>query len=222
MPTEPHVQLPPKLRLDADKRDALIALAHSFARGGNADADYFLETAEDEHGIKRKHQKDARAIFDAVIAAWAALIAERESAGVLSNIDAAFVDLNAAGVVARGKFACCGNCANHEIFDEAPEGDWLGYVYFHEQDAERIPEEAGTYLGYGVNLPHYLSEEAWLAMTEAERDDYYAEKARTFVAESVTPTLERHGMSVTWDGDLGTRIYVEGITDYLVPLDLEE
>ncbi|MFV0453361.1 MAG: DUF6891 domain-containing protein [Propioniciclava sp.] len=146
--------------------------------------------------------------------------AQREAAGVMSNIDRAFGELNARGVVARGNFSCCGSCASREIYGEAPEdGAWLGYVYFHRQDAEEIPEAGRTYLGYGVNLASQIARDEWDAMSEADRERSYSDKVRQFVAESVRPVLEGNGMQVGWDGDLGMRISVDGIQDYLVPLE---
>lgn len=192
--------------------------AHEAVSGGMTDADEFAEYLADEITLSAKDLPKAQAIFEAVVAAWRARQADRDARGIMSNIDAAFAELNTLGIVARGDFSCCGNCASGEIHGEAPDGDWLGYVYFHHQDAERIPQGEQTYLGYGANLPHYLPKEEWDAMSQEEQDSYYSATVRTLMATTVLPVLERHGMTVTWDGEIATRILVSGVTDYLVPL----
>lgn len=220
--SNPHVTLPRDHPFTDEQVGVLLAEAHSFARRGSADVGFFLDVAADDHGVDEEGKAAATAIFDGVISAWKKVRAERAASGVSSNIDRAFADLNAHQVVARGNFSCCGTCADSEIYAEAPEdGNWLGYVYFHAQDAENIEDTGSTYLGYGVNLPRHLTKAEWDAMESEARDAYYAEKVRQFVSDSVRPVLEQHGMSVTWDGDMDWRIEVGGITDYLVPFETD-
>lgn len=218
--TRPAVVLP-STGLMWRKQAARVAdLAHESAASGRGDVEYFLEEVEDTLGISGEDDR-VTAIFDAVIAAWKARAKERRDAGLISNIDAAFAELNSKGVVARGAFTCCGTCANTEIWDEAPDGEWLGYIYFHQQDAESIPERGQTYLGYGANMPHYISEPEWDALSEDARDVFYLAVVKDLAEATIIPVLRAHGLSVTWNGDLATRILVDGITDYLVPIDGE-
>lgn len=214
----PAVVLPPVSALRRKWSGKVADLAHEQVASGMTDPEEFLEYIGDDVRLRDKDVPQAEAIFEAVLAAWRAVHAERAARGIVSNIDVAFAELNDAGIVARGNFSCCGNCASGEIFDEAPDGDWLGYVYFHHQDAERIPEDGETYLGYGVNLEHYLPEAEWDAMPEKEQETYYDGKVRELMAATVFPVLERHGMTITWDGELARRIRVSGVTDYMVPL----
>lgn len=134
---------------------------------------------------------------------------------------AAFAELEAAGILARMSFACCTPCATEEIDNErTPDpgrGDWYkyrewAYVFFHEQDAERLADDDPIlYLGYSAFRPHpSLPESLVEAMSNgddaAERDVY--ERTETLVAEQIVETLRRHQLDVRWSGSRRDRIEV--------------
>src|SRR5438270_13607378 len=71
------------------------------------------------------------------------------------RLDAAFAELERAGIVARQDFSCCGNCGSSEIWDEmetvSRRGQRVrGYTFYHMQDTEAAVEGRGVYLGYGA------------------------------------------------------------------------
>ena len=109
------------------------------------------------------------------------------------RLDAAFADLEQAGIVARQDFSCCGNCASGEIWEvmeaQAAQGIQVrGYVYYHMQDTEAAVAGGGVYLGYG----------------STKRDDASVLE----IAREIVVTLQRHGLTVEWDGTRKKRILV--------------
>lgn len=127
----------------------------------------------------------------------------------------AFAELATVGVIARENFTCCGTCGSDEIWDERDDSrTWRGYIFYHEQDAERIPEDRETYLGYGAFLDAHIPEDEWNALSEKARDKKYARIVTDLMTNDVFPILEKHGVKVTWDGDLGTRILLSDVDAY--------
>ncbi|MEH1014440.1 hypothetical protein V6U90_15165 [Micromonospora sp. CPCC 206060] len=100
------------------------------------------------------------------------------------RLDAAFAELNRAGIVARQDFTCCGSCGEAEIGAELSDAD-EGYVFFHAQDTERAAEGGALWLRYGTT-----------------------EGPATPVGQRVADTLTRHGLPVDWNGDPGRAIRV--------------
>lgn len=145
---------------------------------------------------------------------------QREATGARSNIEEAFDDLESKGVLARACFSCCGTCASSEIWGEFDESrPWQGYVYFHWQDAEALVDTDGTYLGYGWYVPSkYPTPESWEALPEAEQQRIYETEGAKVIHDIVIPTLTSHGLTARWDGDWNKRIFVTGVTNYVMPL----
>lgn len=176
----------------------------------------------------RDWAEDAGAPSDAALDEARRLWAQREAesrqwvdTGDYGRLGAAFDDLDADGVLARMNFACCTTCATHDIDDErTPDpdtADWYryrewAYVYFHEQDAERLADDNPVlYLGYSAFRPHPALPVSLLdAMSDgdqtAEREVY--ERTETMVAEQIVSALRRHGLEVTWSGSRHDRIAV--------------
>lgn len=102
----------------------------------------------------------------------------------------AFVELNAAGIVARDHFTCCGNCGAAEIWDEVDAyGERArGYTFFHMQDTEHAVAGQGLYLSYGS--------------TGRQESDALE------VAGEVVEVLRRHGLGPSWNGRIQTRVFV--------------
>lgn len=155
-----------------------------------------IEYVEDDDEVPVTAER-AEAIVNDV---WARRKAEERSWSGLSDADrvaAAFAELEASGVVARMSFTCCQNCGAHEIVDGVPPGvSPRGYVFFHQQDAERLGEpDAALYLSYGVFPQRDVTAEECQAEALA-------------VGNLVTHTLVANGLRVDWDGTLAKRIHV--------------
>lgn len=135
-----------------------------------------------------------------------------------SNLARAFADLESKGVVARQNFSCCGNCGSGEIWDEVSDfGQWRGYVFFHHQDAISLVQTGHTYLSFGIFLPHYLPNDKLKAMSDQERKVFHDTQMMALVNEVIIPTLEAHGLEVSWKGSLDTRILVDN-AEFYVPI----
>ncbi|MBW0116890.1 DUF6891 domain-containing protein [Pseudonocardia abyssalis] len=135
----------------------------------------------------------AAAVTTAVDDLWRARLAEQESWPPRTDadrLDDAFAALEASGIVARMNFTCCLTCGRDEIRDEAPPGPRSdGFVFFHEQDAERLSDpDADLYLAFG----------AWSGSADAE------------VGERVRAELVGQRLVAEWDGDAGARLVVRG------------
>lgn len=151
---------------------------------------------------------------------WEARLAEQAAwhdTGDFGRLSAAFAELEAAGILARMNFTCCSRCATTEIDGERtpliaesdgyPYREWA-YVYFHEQDAERLAEPlAELFLGFGTfgSPPH--AGDRRLDSTDAE----------TVVGQQIVDALRRFGLTVRWTGHRTERIVVT-IDEWRKPL----
>jgi len=109
------------------------------------------------------------------------------------RLDDAFAALEAAGVVSRQHFSCCGTCGSSEIWAEIEAvreagGLTRGYAFYHVQDTERATEGDGLYLNYGACED---GEDAALA-----------------IANDIVAQLEAHGLRTDWNGSWSQRIGV--------------
>jgi hypothetical protein len=109
------------------------------------------------------------------------------------RLDAAFAELDAAGVLARQHFSCCGTCGDTEIRDELQQAikDGVparGFTFFHVQDTEHAVAGEGLYLSYGSIAD--------------EHDQAVA------IGHEVADALRRHGFEPAWNGRLTFRILV--------------
>ncbi|MBL7262177.1 DUF6891 domain-containing protein [Paractinoplanes lichenicola] len=95
----------------------------------------------------------------------------------------AFRALDMAGITAREDFACCRNCGTTEIRDE---GAGRGYVFYHEQDAQRAVNGGGVWLAYG----------------------HAGAEPTVELGEEIAAALRAEGLTVEWDGEAGQRILV--------------
>ena len=138
-----------------------------------------------------------------------------------SNLNRAFAALEEEGVIARQNFTCCGTCASAEIWDEMDDSrEWKGYIYFHEQDTESLAESGGTYIGFGSFLAYPRDEEKWNTLSDAQKEEIRAlhEKlSAQLLRETVIPMLEKHGLSVKWNGNYNTRPFIGGVEVYNIP-----
>ena len=131
-----------------------------------------------------------------------------------TKLDRAFEALRRAHVVAEQDFACCNTCGHAEI--EGGQGD-LGYVFFHQQDTEGLVESGSTYLSYGIFWPAHISEEEYKALNNSRRKELYDATTVKLMRTIVIPILQEHGIGVSWEGNVDTRILLTGVQWY-VPL----
>ncbi|MGY0232914.1 DUF6891 domain-containing protein [Longispora urticae] len=131
----------------------------------------------------------------------AALAAEQAGWPAVTDcdrIDAAFAALDAAGVVARAHFTCCGTCANAEIGAElAGHPAPRGFVYHHVQDTDHAVAGGGLMLGYGSVAD--------------------GEEAVTAIGDEVVAALRAQGFEPKWNGSAQTRIEVPMVWQRRVP-----
>lgn len=211
-------RLPAALGLKEDVEVELRERAWRWVVRGDDDASSFAECIEDE-------EMESWGIDHATVeAAFAAVVAVRRAQQshwdpvAKTPLTRAFEALADRGIVAREHFSCCGTCASGEIFDERDDTrTWRGYIYYHQQDTDRLIEDRSTYIGYGAFLDAWTTEAEWNALSEPQRDQRYAQIVTALMRDEVIPVLEAHGASVAWDGSLGTRIRLDNV-DYLVRL----
>ena len=131
-----------------------------------------------------------------------------------SNLDRAFEALRRAHVVAEQDFTCCGTCGHAEI--EGDQDD-LGYVFFNQQDTENLVEDGSTCLSYGIFWPAHISEEEYNALSNSQREELYDATTINLMKTVVIPILQEHGMGVSWNGNMDTRILITDV-EWYVPL----
>jgi hypothetical protein len=132
---------------------------------------------------------------------WQTRLAEQQTWTGQTDADkvaAAFADLDAAGVIARMNFTCCQNCGATEIYDERPtDRPSTGYVFFHQQDTERLADTpAHLFLAYGPLDP-----------TPGDFDAQATE-----IGRQIETVLRAHNLPVTWTGSTTQRISVGPLT----------
>jgi hypothetical protein len=128
--------------------------------------------------------------------ALAAKVKEEQSWPAVTDcdrFDAAFADLERAGIVCRHDFACCGTCAAAEIWGEieaerARGREVIGCAHYHHQDTERAIEGYGLYLSYCSVL----------------RGD----RPSVDIGRKIARAMRSHGLKVTWNGSVSNGIHV--------------
>ena len=133
----------------------------------------------------------ATAIADQALAAHRADQTRWSAATDCDRLDAAFAELEGAGIVARQHFSCCNTCGSEEIHDElhqisASGGSPRGFTFFHAQDTEHAIAGESLYLSYG----------------SATRD----KTESVAIGHEVMATLGRHGLVPAWNGKHAHRI----------------
>jgi hypothetical protein len=107
------------------------------------------------------------------------------------RLDAAFATLDAAGIVARQHFSCCGNCGATEIHAEMDQvaKDGLpvrGYTFFHVQDTEHAIDGESLFLSFGA--------------PDGDRE------AGEAIGHEIVAALRDHGLHPAWNGRHANRI----------------
>ena len=109
------------------------------------------------------------------------------------RLDAAFADLESAGVLVRQDFTCCQPCGHAEIADEVESAiadgrPVRGYAFFHHQDTEAVVEGHGLHLAFGARGN--------------------GEENAVAIAREVAAALRAQGLQVDWDGTYQRRLSV--------------
>ncbi|MEO9198077.1 MAG: hypothetical protein ABI206_04935 [Antricoccus sp.] len=125
---------------------------------------------------------------------------------ITPNLTSAFADLEAAAILARGDFSCCGTCAAGEIWDERDDSrHWRGYVTFTTQDTESMLEDGSVYLSYGIFPPEGFDPVAYDQIPLDERESAYRAEFEQFMTE-VLSILDRHQLQPSWNNGSDTRV----------------
>lgn len=155
-----------------------------------------VKRAQDYHG-EEIDTDDLRAVmrcaFEQASAAHRDAQATWPDVTDCDRLDAAFAELEAAGVIARHDFQCCQNCAGYAMWDEAEAfeaagGMLRGHVFYHAQDTESALDGDGLYLAYGA----------------AEEGD----EAAVAIGHEIVACIESHGLETRWNGEIRQRIHV--------------
>jgi hypothetical protein len=147
----------------------------------------FVETSTEVTALRNA----ARAIADQALTDHRADQAAWSAPTDCDRIDAAFAELELAGIVARQHFSCCGTCGADEIHDEihiaaASGRQTRGFTFFHVQDTEQAIAGESLYLSYGSATKNKAESVA--------------------IGHEVVAALGRHGLSPSWNGKIVHRI----------------
>lgn len=115
----------------------------------------------------------------------------------------AFKKLRSQNIRTRANYWCCASCAGAGIstLDEKRKEKKLkpydGTVYWHRQSDEGLRESGNIYIYFCV---------------DAEDGVDHEPKAKA-VAEKLVAALKSEDLDVTWDGNTGEAVLVDGFTD---------
>jgi hypothetical protein len=147
----------------------------------------FTDVAFDVAGLRAA----AQAVTDQAVAAHTAEQSEWPALTDCDRLDAAFAELDRAGIVARQHFSCCGTCGSHDIHGEVERARKAGtatrgFTFFHVQDTEHAVNGESLYLSYGS--------------VSKDKGESVA------IGHEVFDVLSRHGFSPVWNGKIAHRI----------------
>jgi len=87
-------------------------------------------------------------------------------------------------------------------------------VFFHQQDTESLAESGSTYLSYGIFWPAHISEKEYKALSSSQREELYDATTIKLMKTVVIPILQEHGIGVSWEGNVDTRILLTDVEWY--------
>lgn len=109
-------------------------------------------------------------------------------------------DCEEQGIIARDFYQCCQSCGCYAISNESKDHH-IGYVFFHEQDAE----------AFEIELADRHKNPATLMLAfGALNDDVTTE----YIGHEICAALKRHGFTYEWNGSGGQRIAVTNLTGF--------
>lgn len=226
---------PPVVAPVALDLDELRDTARTWIRAGFVPYDGFAERLAEYHEDLCDDPGALLAAARSVVdEEWARRLIEQATwaePGDHERLRAAFEDLEGQGLVCRMSFTCCQTCGTAEIDDErslresAAEGEYpyaeWAYVFFHEQDAERLADEQPSlWLSYSAwhaapGLDPELVERARAGDSGARQE--MVRQTDAAVGRKVHEALVGAGLEVDWDGDPARRISVR-LRDWRRPL----
>ncbi len=121
-----------------------------------------------------------------------------------------FVAAMATGVDQADGIAACEDARTSDGTAEDGSREWA-YVFFHEQDAERLAETPTTlHLSYGAfrHAPDLEPDHVALAEQSLDGRSALRQHSRVSAAVAVVAALADHGLDATWSGDPSERIAV--------------
>lgn len=210
--------LMPSVSLDEDDREELLSALWQEILRGEDDAEFHVELMQDHLEDEELPDEEARAVAEYLMDARRA---QQAAFGEVpdTRLATAFEALRRARIVAEMDFTCCGTCGALEIGAEQAEAgeydQWLGYVFFHQQDTETLLEDREVYLNYGLFWPAHVGEEEFEAMSDRERERTYDRLTLKLMNEVVVPIFKEHDIEVVWDGSMDRRIRLRGVDHYV-------
>lgn len=196
-------RIPAEFGLDDETEAAVRDEVWEYLLIGNAETMYVHDLLEELTDLDADQIEE---LADYLIGARLAQQAAWTEAETTTNLDRAFADLALNNVLGLQDFACCGNCAATEMpaeFDDSR--DWLGGVYFHRQDTERLVVSDAVYLGFGARIPAWTTKEDWDALDDAGKDAAFEGWSVQMMQQVVVPVLLHHGIDVDWTEEFSTR-----------------
>ena len=200
MPWNRRPQVDPQARREATAYVAEIAW-EAIAPGFQDKDDIMVsisEMADDDDGLALSGA-EAEAIVEAL---WKKRLLELHRPSERDPSDdvrvaAAFAELERANVIARMNLGFDQGEGSDEARQLAKAAGARGFVYFHQQDANRLAySDATLYLGWDA--------------VGTTRDEYDAATIR--LGEEIRAALERQSLTVGWDGTLASRPAVLNLT----------
>ena len=205
------LSVPPSWTLSLDDKEELEEQTWAMILLGQNEIEEFTQYFEEEIEEAGISQDEANSYFETVVAARR--VQQVALGGIpQSALTNAFAELETLGVVARESFTCCGTCGDNEIWHERDDSRaWRGYVYYHVQDAEHIPQSRSTHIAYGGFVDQYFTRAQWEEFADEEKDSHYTRIVTELMNNEVVPVLQKHGIDVSWSGALDKRILLDGV-----------
>lgn len=205
--------------LDEPTRVEVEDLVWAAVLSGNSEPEPVIEHLVDSYELD---DGCAESAFAAAVTARRTQQAGWSDDETTTNLDRAFTELHEAGILALQNFACCTNCGHTEAPDARDDSRaWSGYVFFHEQDTERLIEGDDTiHLGYGA-FPAGPARAGLFRRRVIEEPQPVGDEEMVAVGRRAVPILERHGLTVAWDENPDQKIVV-GNAQWYAPLEPDE
>lgn len=177
------------MSLDADSLEDLRAFVRAQVRGFGDLDDLPTDAADYMDGIDGLTDAQVQQVISEEVAALKAEEPTWPSPTDNDRVDAAFAALSDRGVLAEQDYWCCQTCGHAAAADEVSERGLRGYVFYHQQDTESAVDGGGLFLAFGTGKP------------DAEAD--------VAIASEAVAALREQGLTVSWDGTVRQRPYVE-------------
>lgn len=196
-------RIPAKFGLDDATEADVREQVWEYLLLGAEDPDYVFDLLQETTDLDDQ-QIDELAAF--MVDARMTQQAEWSEEETSTNLDRAFADLEANNVLGLQDFTCCGTCAATEMPGEFDDSrNWIGGVYFHRQDTERLVTSDSVYLGFGARVPAWTTKEDWDALDDDAKEAAYQEWSMRMMKQVVIPVLLHHGIDVDWNEQFDTR-----------------